>query len=147
MNEEAAAGCYELVLAEPVEQFVLNFVKEKFPIGQGEIVENSQRYSLGRRLELLGHFGERSMQKLGVIYPYWENAARCVEDWCALLTLLGFGLLVFPAALCLVLLVKGIRKGKEKLDDELLPGLRDKVDDAVQKRRRRKWDKEHGGES
>ena len=59
-------------------------------------------------------------------------------------TMLGFVLLVFPAALGLILLVKGIRRGKAKLSDELLPGLRDKVDDAVQKRRHKKWDKEHG---
>jgi hypothetical protein len=144
MNEGAAAGCYELVLVEPVKDFTLSFVKEKFPIGQGEIVENSQRFSLGRRLELLGHFGERSMQKLGVIYPYWENAARCVEDWCALLTLLGMLFLAFPAALGLILLVRGIRRGKEKLSDELLPGVKNKLDDAVQKRRHKKWDKEHG---
>lgn len=146
MNEGAAAGCYELVMLEPVEGFVLSFVREKFPIGQGEILENSDRFSLGRRMELLGRFGERSMQKLGVIYPYWENAARCVEDWCALLSLLGFVLLAFPALLGLVLLIRGLRKGKQKLGDELLPGMRDRIDSAVQKQRHKKWDKEHGGE-
>ena len=147
LTEKDAAGCYELVLVEPVQNFTLNFVKEKFPIGQGEIVENSGRYSFGRLMELLGQFGRRSMQTLGVVYPYWENAARCVEDWCALLLLLGFLLVAFPAILGLVLLVKTLRRGKEKLSEELIPGLKEKADKAIQKRQRRRWEKKYGAKS
>lgn len=147
LKEEAGATCYELVLAEPVKDFTESFVREKFFIGHGEIVVNSQRFSFGRVLGLLGQFGQRSMQRLGVIYPYWENAARCLEDYCALLTLLGLLCLAFPAILCLILLVKGLRRGKEKLSAELLPRIRDKAEEAVRKQQRKRWEKKHPGET
>ena len=36
-------SCYEIVLAEPVKNFAYNAVKDKFPIGSGEIVDNTHR--------------------------------------------------------------------------------------------------------
>ena len=48
LKEGAGATCYELVLVEPVKNFTVNFVREKFPIGQGEIVENTDRFDFWR---------------------------------------------------------------------------------------------------
>lgn len=147
LQEDAAAGCYELVMAEPVKNFTVNFAREKFPIGQGEIVENTGRFAFGRVLGLVRQFGQRSMQKLGVVYPYWENAARCVEDWSALLSLLGLLCLAFPVLLSLALLFRLLKKGKELLGEKLLPGLRDGVSEALRKQQRRRWEKKHPDET
>ena len=144
LHEDAKASCYELVMAEPVEGFALSFVKEKFPIGQGEIVENSGRYSVGRLFRLLGQFGKRSMQTHGVLFPSWENAARAVEDWCALYLLLGLCLAFLPVVLILVQLFWLLRLGKGKLTEELIPQLKSKADAAIQKRQRRRWEKKTG---
>ncbi len=146
LNENAGASCYELALAEPVKDFTLSFVKEKFPIGRGEILQNSGRYSASRLLGLIGSFGERSMQTHGVLYPYWENAARCTEDWAALLLLLSLLCVLFPAGLLLVLLIRSLLKVRGKLKDSLLPGLRSRAETAWNRQQRRRWEKKHPGE-
>lgn len=147
LNENSGATCYELVLVEPVQNFTLSFVKEKFPIGQGEIVDNSSRYSFGSLLALVGKFGTRSMQTHGVIYPYWENAARSVEDWCSLLTVAGLVFAVLPMVVCLILLVRAGKRGKEKLTEEMLPNLKEKAEESVRKQQRKNWEKKHPNEN
>ena len=146
LNEDAGATCYELVLAEPVRGFAFSFVKEKFPIGQGVIVENSGRFSFGRVLSLIGDFGTRSMQNQGVIFPYWENAARAVEDWCAMLLLLGLLFAVFPVVVAVVWLIRLLKRGKEKLGDDVLPKAKDRIGEAIRKKQRKHWEKKHPGE-
>ena len=146
MKEEAGAACYELLMANPVKNFVLSFVQDKFPIGQGVIVENSRRFSAGRLFALLGEFGQRSMQRYGVVYPYWENAARCAEDWCTLLLALGVLFALFPVCVLLGLLFGLIRRTKAKLTEQVLPGLRDRAGESLRKRQRRRWEKKHPGQ-
>ena len=144
LHETAGITNYELVLAEPVKNFAVNFTREKFPIGHGEIVVNSGRFRMGRLLGLVAQFGTRSMQKLGVLLPYWENAARCMEDYCALLCFLGWLFILIPAIVLTVTLFRLLRRGKEKLTDEVLPGWRDNAEEFVRVRRRRRWEKKQG---
>ena len=144
LHETAGITSYELVLAEPVKNFAVNFTREKFPIGHGEIVVNSGRFRMGRLLGLVAQFGTRSMQKLGVLLPYWENAARCMEDYCALLCFLGWLFILVPAIVLTVTLFRLLRRGKERLTDEVLPGWRDNAEEFVRVRRRRRWEKRQG---
>ena len=57
-------------------------------------------------ISVIGKFGKRVMTTNGVIYPYWENAARMAESYAALLLILGtlFGLM--PAVCLTIVLVK-----------------------------------------
>ena len=48
------------------------------------MVENTGRFGPERLGELLRNFAGRSMRVNGVIYPYWENAARLVEHYAPL---------------------------------------------------------------
>lgn len=144
LDENAGITCYELVMPEPVDHFAVNFAREKFPIGRGQILQNTGRFAFGHLLSLLGQFGSRSMQTLGVIYPYWENAARSVEDWCSLLLLQGFLFALLPGVSLLVLLIGMLKKGKTKMADDVLPQLKDKTEEAIRVRQRRRWEKRHG---
>ena len=63
-----------------VRGFARSFVREKFPLGRGEVVQNTGRFTLSRLWDVVAHLSTRSMQTLGVVYPYWENAARGAED-------------------------------------------------------------------
>ena len=74
--------CYELILADPITGFAKKTVTDSFSTG-GEVVENSARYRLGNIWQVLRKYGYRSMNTLGVVYPYWENAARYTEDMAA----------------------------------------------------------------
>ena len=101
--------CYEIVMPDPITGFALDTMTELFPNKSAAIVENSARYSLSSILKVIGAFGERSMRTDGIIYPYWENAARYTEDWLALLLLLSLALIVFPAVCAVIYCVKVIR--------------------------------------
>lgn len=142
--EDAGITCYEFVMANPVKDFALGVAKKSFPIGRGEIVENSRRFEFGRMLKLAKQFGSRSMQTMGVIYPYWENAARSVEDWCALLTLIAVVCAALPIITALVLLIRMLARGKEKLEDDVVPKLVENTQEAIRVRQRRRWEKKHG---
>lgn len=144
LHEDAGISCYEFVMAEPVDGFALNFAREKFPIGDGELLQNTGRFAFGKLLAQVRQFGSRSMQTLGILYPYWENAARCVEDWGALLALLSIVFLAVPVVTVIVVAIRWIRRGKEKLDDDVLPELKDKTEEAIRVRQRRRWEKRHG---
>ena len=103
---ELPIDCYEIVLPDPVSGFAKKLMTEKFPIGSGAIVQNTGRFSVSGLISVIGAFGKRAMTTNGVIYPYWENAARMAESYAALLLILGtlFGLM--PAVCLTIVLVK-----------------------------------------
>ena len=136
--------CYEIVLPNPVKNFAVGVVREKFPIGRGEIVNNTERFGTANLWQLIRGFGTRSMQTRGVIYPYWENAARGVEDRAALLLLGGIAALVLPCVTALVYIVKYAIVGKRRLEEDVLPRWRDSAEEAIRVQGRRRWEKKHG---
>lgn len=144
ITAEAGASCYEFVMAEPVDGYALSLAKEKFPIGHGEILENTHRYGFGRMIKLIGQFGSRSMQALGVAYPYWENAARCIEDWYGLCLFMALLFAVLPVIMIIVNVVRYLKRGKDKLEDDIIPRLKDGAEEAIRVRQRRHWEKKHG---
>ena len=101
--------CYEIVMPDPITGFALQTVTDAFPVSDAVIVENSSRYSLTSLFDVISSFGERSMKADGMVYPYWENAARYTEDWLALLLLLSYALIAYPAVCGVVYGIKGIR--------------------------------------
>lgn len=142
--ESAGIDCYEFVMAEPVRGFALNFAREKFPIGRGEILQNSGRFTFSRLWDVIAGFATRSMQTRGIVYPYWENAARGAEDACARMMLLGIACALFPLTLLVLQAYRLLRYGKEKLSEEVLPEMRDRAGEAVRVRQRRRWERRHG---
>ncbi len=143
LQEDAGINCYEYVLVQPVKDFAINAAREKFPIGRGEILCNTTRFGYGRLMDFVLKYGSRSVQTTGVIYPYWENAARILEDWCCLCCLFGTLLLIYPGVFAAAALVKGFRRGKKRLEEDVLPNAKEKTAEAVRVRRRRHWEKTH----
>lgn len=137
LDESAAITGYEIVMPDPITNYAKGVVSETFPVGTGDVVENSSRYSLLHLLEVVRSFGHRSMRSNGVIYPYWENAARLTEDYAALLLLLAVLLAVCPAVFLLVLAIRDIRRtyrfAKVKIPEA--------VDAAVEKRKEKRLEK------
>lgn len=144
LDETAGIDCYELVMGEPVKGFALSLVREKFPIGRGVIVKNTDRFSLSRLLAVIAGIGTRSMQTQGIIYPYWENACRSAEDLSALYLILGILFALFPSILLMIFLMRLLKQGKTKLSEDLLPAAVDRVGEAVRIRQRRAWERRQG---
>lgn len=143
LNENAAISCYELVMAEPVEGFVYSAAKEKFPIGAGELVDNSHRYEAGRLLRMFKEGSTRSMHLGSASYPYWENAARAAEDRCLVYLVAALVTAALPVALMLWLAIKGFVYGKGKLEDEYVPSAKEKISEAWRVRARKRWEKKN----
>ena len=101
--------CYEIVMPDPITGFALKTMTDSFPDTQAVIVENSIRFSLSGILDVYSSFGTRSMKTDGIIFPYWENAARYAEDWISFLWALSLVLVIFPCVSAIAYFVKFIR--------------------------------------
>lgn len=145
--ETASITGYEVVMPNPITGFAKEVVSENFPVGNGDVVENSNRYGLLHLVEVAGDFGRRSMRTNGVIYPYWENAVRLTEDYAALLLLLAVMLALCPFLSALVLVIRDVRRAyrfaKVKIPE--------KVDETMEKRKEKRleksFEKKAGGDS
>jgi len=109
----AEISTYEIVMPDPITGFALMSLTEAVPDQRVVIVENSTRFSLGNSLSLLGSFGKHSMRTDSVSFPYWENAARIIEDWLALLLALMIVFIIFPIICAVIYTVKLIRFGRD----------------------------------
>ena len=145
--EKAGFTCYELVMADPVRGFARTAAQEKFPIKSAEMLENSGRFETARLWALLKDSSGRAMRTGFAVYPAWENAARAVEDRAARFLAAAFVLGFLPAALLLVWALRLTRRGQLRLRHEILPDARERVEEAVRVRGRRRWERRHPDQS
>lgn len=99
MQEEAPPiDCYEVLIANPVKEFGKNALKNAVGIEESEyeLVENSARYDLLHRIDVIKNFGVRSMRTKNIVFPYWENRARGYEDVSALFLVLEVLCISYP---------------------------------------------------
>lgn len=130
---------FEIVMPNPVKQYALNYVREQLGSQEREVevLENSTRYGIGKRLRLLLDFGTRSMNGKAIIYPYWENVARGYEDILALLTLFQMVFAIYPSGVLLVWIV--IRwKNKTWTARTVVVAISDKLQRVGEKRREKR---------
>ncbi|MDE6516256.1 MAG: ABC transporter permease [Acetatifactor sp.] len=135
-GQSSGINHFEIVMPNPVKQYALNYVREQLGTQEKEVevLENSSRYHIVKRLRLLLDFGTRSMNGKAIIYPYWENVARGYEDILALLTLFQMLFLIYPSGVLLVWIV--IRwKNKTWTARTVLAALQDKMQRAADKHR------------
>ena len=119
-NTDPGISCYELVMAEPITGFGLSVLRESFPTKDVSVfVQNTDRYSLKRLLTVVSQFGERSMNTAGVIFPYWENAARYTEDHAALDLVLLVLMSLCPVTCLIVLIIREIKSGWRYLSTKI----------------------------
>ncbi len=133
---------YEIVMPNPVSDYAVNLVRERLGSNEKEVevLENTSRYSLVNRFQVVLDFGTRSMNGKAIIYPFWENIARGYEDIIALLTVCMVLLFLYPVVLLLVAFIKWWRHKGWTLKD-VWYFLKDKAERFSEKRyarRRRK---------
>lgn len=106
--------CYEICMPNPISEFAATVVKENLASESGIVVENSSRYSFENIIKLFTDFGSRSIADTGVVYPYWENAARVSEVYIARLYVVIALLAVFPLCCIIWLIILFIKFLKPK---------------------------------
>lgn len=125
---------YEVTAPNPVKGFVYNCVKEKLGVSEDQmvVVENSSRYKFTSLIPVLLDFGTRSMQNAAVKFPYWENIGRGWEDVKVLVLFFQMILLLIPAVIITVFLVKWWKNRNITLKD-VGKFLLDKKDKMLEK--------------
>ena len=136
--------CYELVMAESVDGFTRQTAETAFPLKGGEVVVNTGRYSLAHMIAHIPRLGDRAIQSNGVRYPYWENAARIVEDRCSILLIVTVVFLLLPLITAAVFLVQLLRYGTEILTESVLLRIAEDAGEAIRAYQRRLWERRQG---
>ncbi len=108
-EEELGISAYELVMLDPISSYAKTVVKEGIAGEKAALVENSARYGFLQIFGIIKNFGERSIETDGIIYPYWENAARLSEAYLGGLYVIIALVLVFPLICLVILLIKFIK--------------------------------------
>lgn len=80
---EAVFDNYEIMMQNPVDSYAVNALSQVS--GEKQAVDVTNRYKLKNTFKLLKNFYTRSYRTDGVVYPYWENCERGMEDVLALL--------------------------------------------------------------
>ncbi len=139
-----AFTCYEVCLPNKVSGQAMQIVRDVLSLKDDDpgirIVENSERYSLKKRIGIIADFGMRSVVESAVTYPFWENAARITEDKSALMLVFQFLFLITPVCTVIYLFVL-LYKNKEKLLRKAFNAVKDAWYRAGQKRRRKRGSK------
>lgn len=99
---------YEVLMPNPVEQYALAEIQTGLGLKehQVEFVENTYRFSLLHRINVIRAFGTRSMNGKAILYPYWENIARGTEDLVAVFTLITGIFLILAFVILAVVITK-----------------------------------------
>jgi len=105
----AEISTYELVMPDPITGFGYKTLSEALLDRRVQIVENSGRFSLSNTFSHIRSFGVHNINSSAIIFPYWENAARTVEDWLALLLVLSVVFIIFPVICTIIYTVIFIR--------------------------------------
>ena len=61
--------------------------------------------------------------------------------------LLGLLFAALPVVVAVVWLIRLLKRGKEKLGDDVLPKAKDRIGEAIRKKQRKHWEKKHPGET
>jgi len=130
---EAKISCYELTGEDPISGFLLSQATQTFK--DASSVENSSRFGFEAIFRLLRRWSERSVDTSATAYPYWENAARIVENKMAALLLLTMVLAAFPLAIAVVWARRGLIA--------LWARTRAAVEDGAEKRKEARYYAKH----
>ena len=143
LSETAEISCYELVMAEPVKGFVYRAAQEKFPIGTGEMLDNSYRFDWERIIKIIKDSPTRFMHLGNASYPYWENAARAAENSCLVWLLAAVLTALMPAVLLIFFSIKAFVYGKGRLEQDYIPEAKERISEAWRVRARQRWEKKN----
>ncbi|MCR4895866.1 MAG: ABC transporter permease [Lachnospiraceae bacterium] len=91
---------YEIVMPNPIRDFALTNVKKQLGMDDvyAQFVDVTGRFGILPGIQTLKNFTVRCMNSKAIIYPYWENVSRALENRCALL-LIPTGLFLLLAVL------------------------------------------------
>lgn len=134
-------NCFEALMPNPLTGYALDAVTDLCPAEDNrfEAVENSGRFYWTKLIKNVKNFGTRGMNGKGLVYPYWENIARAVEDYLTPVCVLGVMLFSYSAVIVLLTLLRMWRKRTIHRGD-----VKDFVERKAEEIREKKHKKDEG---
>lgn len=128
---------FEALMPNPISSYAYEAVKGLIPVSEKryELIENTGRFNFVKLLQHAKKYGTRGMNAKAIVYPYWENVARGMEDYLAPVAVVGTLCFSFSALTVIYILLRMIKKRTIHLVD-FKNFVEDKVDDRRRKRRR-----------
>ena len=137
---EGKISCLEIVMPDVISGFALKTAEDAFSGRNAEVIENSKRYNISRIMNITGSLSERSIQKNGIVYPYWENAVRVTESHLSVLFVLMIIFGAFPLAALIVWLVRFV-SGKLRYLKETVPK---RIEERIEEKKEENYRKTGG---
>ena len=97
---------FEALLPNPLTNYAKDLLQKQISVPENrfDVIENSHRFKWTKLLINIKNFGLRSMNPKGLVYTYWENIARGIEDYLTPVTVIATILLLYPCAIILYVL-------------------------------------------
>ena len=134
----AAFTCLEMVLPQPVKGFAAATLKSalKDLVPENTVyTDNSGRFSLSNRWNILRNLSTRGISEKAIGYPYYENAAQLAENQLALRLIPESIFLLFPIISLLIWLILLNRRRTWGLH-----GIGDAIAAAIDRRNARNYE-------
>ncbi len=128
---------YEALMPNPISGYAMSAIRDNLKVdeAQYEMVENTGRFKWYKLVLNAKNFGIRGMNAKAIVYPYWENVARGMEDYLTPVAILALILYLFPSVLLFMLILR-----MWKLRPIHMKNIMDFVDDRIDVRRRKKYE-------
>lgn len=135
---------FEIVMPNPVKGYAYDYIKKAIGVAEEEleIVENSNRFTFFNRMKHIGKLPNRAMNGKAIIYPYWENVARAIEDKLArlmILQLFFMGIPVIVITVSFIILWKNKKGALKSVFVQIKDGLELKI---LKRRQQKKYEKQ-----
>lgn len=129
---------YEALMPNPISGYAKSAIKDNLKVdeAQYEMVENTGRFKWYKLVMNAKNFGIRGMNAKAIVYPYWENVARGMEDYLTPVAILALILYLFPSVLLFLLILR-----MWKLRPIHMKNIMEFVDDRIDVRRRKNYEK------
>ena len=128
---------YEAMMPNPISGYAKSAVEKNLPVSADtcEIIENTGRFHWTRLLKNVKNFGTRGMSGKAIVYPYWENVARGVEDYLTPVAVMALLFYLFPIVLLILLLFRMWKKRTIHRND-VKRFIEDRFEEYKEKRRK-----------
>ncbi len=132
LYDTAKITCYEVIYPDMITNYAYNKVREVIGLSDKsesvtenaaeeensvKVINMSTRFDTGSIWKVLCSYGERSAHTDGIIYPFWENECRRIEDllvlvmlWC-ILWIVVVAVIVIPYVIVVVRYIDKIVHG------------------------------------
>lgn len=143
-GEVSYINTYEALMPNPISSYAMTSIGEalkNIDEKRFELVENTSRFKWTKLLMRVPKYGTWAMNTKGVVYPYWENMARGMEDYLTPVALLATILFAYPIVLVIIILIRMWKKRTIHRGD-VKNFFEDRIEDYRDKKRKKEGDLE-----